>query len=139
MGRRQFDTPAIRADGYPGTKATPPVVGSHKVGSAYGNRTRLSALRGPRPKPIDERANRKPLRILIPPNTPVNGSALDPAVREERVGGTPPSSPSSNHSASSFGRSNSFNSCGEKQRGRPTNGAAFENTLTTALFASTEQ
>jgi hypothetical protein len=25
-------------------------------GSAYGNRTRLSALRGPCPKPIDERA-----------------------------------------------------------------------------------
>src|SRR5262245_29036116 len=32
--------------------------GSPGVGSAYGNRTRLSALRGPCPKPIDERANR---------------------------------------------------------------------------------
>src|SRR3974390_539290 len=31
-----------------------------KFGSAYGNRTRLSALRGPCPKPIDERAARSP-------------------------------------------------------------------------------
>src|SRR6266513_4716262 len=28
-------------------------------GSAYGNRTRLSALRGPCPEPIDERAQRE--------------------------------------------------------------------------------
>ena len=35
-------------------------LGEIEVGSAYGNRTRLSALRGPCPEPIDERANRVP-------------------------------------------------------------------------------
>src|SRR5262245_8776576 len=32
-------------------------------GSAYGNRTRLSALRGPCPEPIDERAVRQRLTV----------------------------------------------------------------------------
>lgn len=34
---------------------------ANQLGSAYGNRTHLSALRGPRPEPIDERATREPL------------------------------------------------------------------------------
>src|SRR5262245_51142319 len=34
-------------------------------GSAYGNRTRLSALRGPCPEPIDERATRLPEMLVV--------------------------------------------------------------------------